>query len=97
MISNLLSRADRPFELPPGTTGRSRHRGAGRAALRLAGIARGIATSRLGRIDRPLDGYAHVDVDDDALRAATGITLVPVDPDEVVDRFVPSPTATSAP
>jgi len=87
MLSNLLSRADRPFELilarrsdPAGLEGV-------RAALRLAGIARGIATSRLGRIGRPLDGYAHVDVDDADLRAATGIDLVAVDPDEVVERY----------
>lgn len=87
MISNLLSRADRPFELvlgrrsDPATVTRVRD------ALRLAGIARGIARSRLGRIGRPLDGYAHVDVDDATLRASTGIELVAVDPDEVVARF----------
>ena len=87
MLTNLLSRADRPFELvlgrrhDPPTVARVRD------ALRLAGIASGISRARLGRIGRPLDGYAHVDVDDEALRAATGIELVPVDPDEVVDRF----------
>jgi L-arabinose isomerase len=87
MISNLLSRADRPFEMilgrrsDPGTVARVH------AALRLAGVARGIARSRLGRIGRPLDGYAHVDVDTEALRAATGIELVAVDPDEVVERY----------
>jgi L-arabinose isomerase len=87
MLSNLLSRADRPFQLvlarrsDPGGLGRVRD------ALRLAGVARGIARSRLGRIGRPLDGYAHVDVDDVALRTATGIELVAVDPDEVVDAY----------
>ena len=59
-----------------------------RAALRLAGIARRIARSRLGRIGRPLDDYGHVDVDDAALRAATGIKLVAVDPDEVVAHYL---------
>jgi L-arabinose isomerase len=87
MLSNLLSRTGRPFELvlarrsDPVGTARVRD------ALRLAGIASGIAHSRLGRIGRPLDGYAHVDVDDAALRAATGIELVFVDPDEVVDAY----------
>jgi hypothetical protein len=87
MISNLLSRADRPFELVLGRRSDPATVARVEAALRLAGIARGIATSRLGRIGRPLDGYAHVDVDDDALRAATGIELIAVDPDEVVDRY----------
>ncbi len=87
MLSNLLSRAERPFELilgrrsDPATVGRVRE------AIRLAGIARGIGRSRLGRIGRPLDGYAHVDLDDSALREVTGIELVAVDPDEVVARY----------
>ncbi len=87
MLSNLLSRADRPFELVLGRRSDPETVARVRAALHLAGVARGIAASRLGRIGRPLDGYAHVDVDDDALRAATGIELVYVDPDEVVDRY----------
>jgi len=87
MISNLLSRADRPFDLVLGRRGDPASQAKVRDALRLAGVARGIARSRLGRIGRPLDGYAHVDVDDDALRAATGIQLEYVDPDEVVDRY----------
>lgn len=87
MISNLLSRADRPFDLVLGRRGDPGTQTKVRDALRLAGVARRIARSRLGRIGRPLDGYAHVDLDDDALRAATGIELEYVDPDEVVDRF----------
>ncbi len=87
MLSNLLSRADRPFDLVLARRSDPDGLRRVRAALRLAGVARGIARSRLGRIGRPLDGYAQVDVDDDALRAATGIELVPVDPDEVVERY----------
>lgn len=87
MLSNLLSRADRPFELILGRRADDETVGRVVEAIRLAGLARGIARARLGRIGRPLDGYAHVDVDDGALRAATGIELVFVDPDEVVARF----------
>lgn len=87
MITNLLSRADRPFELILGRHGDPSTQVRVRDALRLAGVARGISKARLGRIGRPLDGYAHVDVDDAALRAATGIELVSIDPDEVVARF----------
>jgi L-arabinose isomerase len=87
MLSNLLSRADRPFELTLARRGDPAGMARVREALRLAGVARGIARSRLGRIGRPLEGYAHVDLDDGALRAATGIELAFVDPDEVVARF----------
>jgi L-arabinose isomerase len=87
MISNLLSRADRPFELILGRRGDPATLARVRDALRFAGISRGIARARLGRIGRPLDGYAHVDLDDGALREATGIELEYVDPDEVVDRY----------
>ena len=87
MLSNLLSRADRPFEMVLARRSDPAGLERVRAALRLAGIARGIARSRLGRIGRPLDGYAHVDVDDDALRASTGIELVAIDPNEVVERY----------
>jgi L-arabinose isomerase len=87
MLSNLLSRADRPFELILGRRSDEATIADVVEAVQLAGLARGIARARLGRIGRPLDGYAHVDVDDDALRAATGIELVFVDPDEVVARF----------
>jgi L-arabinose isomerase len=87
MLTNLLSRAGRPFELILGRRADAACQARVRDALRLAGVARGIAGARLGRIGRPLDGYAHVDVDDAALRAATGIELVFVDPGEVVERY----------
>ena len=87
MITNLLSRADRPFDLVLGRRSDAATVTRVRDALRLAGTASAIGRARLGRIGRPLDGYAHVDVDDEALRAATGIDLVPVDPDEIVDAF----------
>ena len=93
MLSNLLSRASRPFEMILARRSDPAGVARVRAALRLAGIARGISRSRLGRIGRPLDGYAHVDVDDDALRAATGIELVAIDPDEVVERYRAVPDA----
>jgi len=87
MLTNLLTRADRPFELILARRGDPDGAGRVRDALRLAGVARRISRSRLGRIGRPLDGYAHVDVDDAALREATGIQLVFVEPDEVVDAY----------
>jgi L-arabinose isomerase len=96
MLTNLLSRADRPFDLVLARRSDAAGPARVRDALRLAGVAKGIARSRLGRIGRPLDGYAHVDVDDGALRAATGIELAFVDPDEVVARFKEVPDADAA-
>ncbi len=88
MITNLLSRADRPFDLVLGRRSDPNTVARVQMAVRLAGIARGISRSRLGRIGRPVEGYAHVDVDDAALQAATGIELVGVDADEVVERYL---------
>jgi L-arabinose isomerase len=93
MLSNLLARAGRPFELVLGRRSDPAGRDRVRRALRLAATSRRISRSRLGRIGRPLDGYAHVDVDDGALRAATGIELVAIDPDEVVERYRAVPDA----
>ena len=87
MITNLLSRADRPFDLVLGRRSDPAVVGRVRAALRLAGVAARVARSRLGRIGRPVDGYAHVDLDAGDLRRATGIEVVAVDPDEVVERY----------
>lgn len=87
MVSNLLSRTGRPFELVLARRSDPDGLRRVRRALRLAGVATAIGASRIGRIGRPVDGYAHVDVDDDALRSATGIELVPIHPDEVVERY----------
>jgi hypothetical protein len=42
-----------------------------------------IRRARIARVGRPIDGYDCVDCDEAALRAATGIELVPVDPADV--------------
>ena len=88
MLSNILARRERPFELILGRRGDPVTLGRVRRALRLAAVARGIRTARLGRVGAPLPGYLHVDVEDSVLRDALGIEIVPIDPDEVVDRFL---------
>ena len=57
------------------------------SAVDAAGVAMSISGSRLARIGRPMAGYLHVDVDDDELAVATGIDVVSIDPDEVVDAW----------
>jgi L-arabinose isomerase len=87
MLSNALVRQERPFEMilgrlaDPDTDARVRN------ALRLAAVAHGIRNARVGRVGSPVEGYVHVDVEDAALRAGMGIELVPIKPDEVVERY----------
>jgi L-arabinose isomerase len=87
MLTNMLSRTRRPFELVLGREGDAAVRARVRDALRAASVASGLRRARLGRIGRPIDGYLHVDVDDAELRAAIGIEAVDIDPDEVVDAW----------
>jgi L-arabinose isomerase len=93
MLSNLLGRRGRPFDMVLGRLGDEATVGRVRRALRLAAVARRISRSRLGRVGVPVDGYLHVDVDDDELRAGTGIEVVRIEPDEVVERYLAVPDA----
>jgi L-arabinose isomerase len=84
MLTNLLSRSGRPFQLVLGPMDDPHVEHRVREALRIASVASGIRSSRLGRIGPPLDGYAHVDAPDAELHRALGIELVTVDADDVV-------------
>jgi L-arabinose isomerase len=88
MLSNILGRLGRPFELVLGRLSDEATVMRVREALRLAATARRISRSRLGRVGVPLDGYLHVDVDDDELRRGTGIEVVRIAPDELVGRYL---------
>jgi L-arabinose isomerase len=57
-------------------------------ALAAAAAAGRLRRARIGRVGRPLDGYACVDTDDDLLRRRTGIELVPIDPAEVRELYL---------
>jgi L-arabinose isomerase len=87
MLTSLLVRDGRPFELvlgridDPATVARVAQ------ALIAAAAATRLRRARIGRVGRPLDGYACVDTDDALLRAATGIELVSIEPAEVLDLF----------
>ena len=83
MLTNLLVRSGRPFELVVGSIsdGPVFERMVG--TIGAAAVARSLASARIARVGKPIDGYACVDVDDDVLKAATGIQLIPVDPAEI--------------
>ena len=87
MLTNMLTRSRRSFELVLGRLDDVLVEARVRESLRLAGVASAIRTSRLGRIGRPLDGYAHVDAPDEDLHAALGLELVRVEADEVVEAW----------
>ena len=86
-LTNTLVRRGRAFDLvlgrveDPPTVARVRD------AVRLAGVAAGLRSARLGRVGRPIDGYECVDVDDSLLQAATGIAMIPIAPEEFVERW----------
>lgn len=87
MLSNMLSRTARPFDLVLGRLSDTAVVDRVREALRISTVASGIRRARLGRIGRPIPGYLHVDVPDADLAAGTGIQAVFVDPDEVVEAW----------
>ena len=87
MLSSMLARTNRPFEMVLGRMDDADVLARVREALRLASVTAGIRGARLGRVGSPVDGYLHVDVDDAELQAALGIEAVFVDPDEVVDAW----------
>jgi L-arabinose isomerase len=87
MLTSVLVRDGRPFELTLGPVDDPETVREVGFALRAAAAAGRLARARIGRVGRPLDGYACVDTDDDRLRAATGIELVPIEPSEVRDFY----------
>jgi L-arabinose isomerase len=87
MLGNVLSRRGRHFELILGRVGDAATLEHVQASLRVGGVARAIKRSRLGRVGRPIEGYLHVDVEPTELSAAMGIEIVPIEPDEVVERY----------
>jgi L-arabinose isomerase len=87
MLANMLVRTARPFDLVLGRVDDEGVKGRVREALGIAAAASQIRRARLGRIGRPIPGYLHVDAPDEDISAATGITLVAIDPDEVVDAW----------
>lgn len=88
MLTNVLGRTGRPFELVVGDLGHQPMTGRLVKVLHAAQVAHGLSGARIARVGRPIDGYDCVDVDDEALRSATGIELVPVDPSEIRSRYL---------
>ena len=87
MLTNLLVRSGRPFELLVGHQDAPSFMERLVRILKAAAAARRIAGARIARVGRPIPGYDCVDVEDGCLQAATGIELVPVDPDDLLELY----------
>ena len=87
MLTSVLVRSARPFELVVGRIDDPAVCGRVELALDAAAAAGRLRRARIGRIGRPLAGYACVDTDDELLRQVTGIELVPIEPREVTDLY----------
>ena len=91
MLTNLLVRAGRPFELvlghieDPDTTDRIER------ALAAAAAARRISTARLGRVGLPVAGYDCVDLDENRLRESIGASIIRLDPQELARAYREAP------
>ena len=88
MLTNVLGRRGTPFELVVGSPADTSVVDRLARVLHAGAVARLVSRSRIARVGRPIDGYDCVDVDDKALRAATGVELVPIGPAEVRDRYL---------
>jgi L-arabinose isomerase len=84
MVTSMLVRGARPFELVVGPVARAEPVD---AALRAAAAATRLARARVGRVGPTQPGYDHVAADPDRLRAEIGIELLPIDASEFRDLY----------
>ena len=87
MVTSMLVRSGRPFELVVGRLDDPVTLERVSALARAAAAATRLARARIGRVGRPPDGYGCVDAADARLRATTGITLVSIEPAELRELY----------
>ena len=87
MLTNLLVRRNRPFQLVFGPLDDA-------ATLRRVGdvasaaaAASGLSRARIGQVGQPPDGYDSVKLDPTRLLQQTGMSVVPIEPAEVRDLY----------
>ena len=87
MLTNVLGREGRPFELAVGAVQDGEVYRRLVRIIRAAATATAVSRARIARVGRPVDGYACVDADDGELRRAIGLEVAAVSPDEIADRY----------
>jgi L-arabinose isomerase len=91
MLTSLLLRAGRPFELVLGAVEDPDTIDRVERALRAGAAARRVSCARLGRVGLPVDGYGCVDLDEDRLRDTVGTSVIRIDPRELASAFADVP------
>lgn len=86
-LTNMLARSGRPHEIVVGALDDARSHDRVARAVHLAATASALRRARIARVGRPPPGYDCVGTDAGALRQATGIELVDVDPAELQRRW----------
>ncbi|MCH8900365.1 MAG: hypothetical protein IH942_07740 [Acidobacteria bacterium] len=87
MLTNVLGRQGRPYELIVGAQDDGTTLDDVVRAVRAGAVARAVGRARIARVGVPIAGYACVDVDGDHLNRATGIELVSVHPAEIRNLY----------
>jgi L-arabinose isomerase len=88
MLTNMLVRSGRPFELVVGLLDDPAALDGLHRAVRAAAAATRIRSSRLGRVGPVFPGYGCVDADDGTLREATGIEPVRIEAAELRELYL---------
>ena len=86
-LTNMLARSGRPHEIVVGALDDEACHDRLARAVHVAATASALRRARIARVGQPPPGYACVDTDPGALRRATGIDLVDVDPAELGRRW----------
>jgi L-arabinose isomerase len=93
LLTSMLLRAGRPFEVVLGALGDAETLARVERALRAGAAARRIGRARLGRVGLPVAGYLCVDLDEPRLRESIGTTVVPIEPAELAQAYRDVPDA----
>jgi L-arabinose isomerase len=93
MLTSLLRRAGRPFEVVLGAVEDAGAVERVERALRAGAAARRISRARLGLVGRPAVGLECVELDEARLREAIGVSVVRIEPSELVQAYEDVPEA----
>jgi L-arabinose isomerase len=87
LLTSVLVRAGRAFELVLGPLEDGATLARVGRAIRAGAAARRISRARVGRVGQPLEGYGCVDLDTERLHDQIGTTVVPISPAELTAAY----------